>query len=245
MGLLPNRVADSDDNALQCSPAAAECVPGAVVEAFRLLPGSDARGSAHRCVVWIAGSLEAGAAGGRLGRSRVLDSYAYCALSGVVCAEHAGSGGYLCRCVFSLGAGLQHAGRGSATCTCDAVLYGGCALEGDGDCHPGHAGDDFRSGGISLRAARASTPVEGGGVAHGMCAAAAGVVRLALRENWIRFWKSRISQIQRGSKSFSTTLFRGFRSSHSAPDSTHEHVRACSVDDRGADAESSTRPGWP
>ena len=64
------------------------------------------------------------------------------------------------------------------------------------------------------------------------------VVWLAFRQDWIRLWKSGVSEIQRPSQLRASAILRCIRASPAAPDGAHEHVCAVAADHRRIDAES-------
>jgi hypothetical protein len=73
LGLLSHRLADSHHHADQRPSAAAQHLPGAVVEGFRLLSRGDARGGADGRGAGPAGGVAAGHAPGGRGLGRLLD----------------------------------------------------------------------------------------------------------------------------------------------------------------------------
>src|SRR5438876_1843197 len=133
MGFLSHWLADSGEHADQCTSAFAERLPRVVVEGLRVFSGSDTRGGADGGFAGAPGGVAAGATGCRVGTGGFLDGDLDGTLSHLVCAEHSGTRGYLCRGLHAVGPGVCTARPRSETPGRGFVVYGGGAMQGDRD----------------------------------------------------------------------------------------------------------------
>ncbi len=165
VGFFSHRFADSNLNGEQCASAVAEHLSGTVVEAVGFLSRSDAGGGADRRFAGTAGRVAAGAAADRLGDGGLLDSVA----DGDSIRSGLRRARWRMRIFLPRRAtlwGLVYAlpEAGSQTLACDALVHGGGAFEGNGDCDSTDAGGVGCRGGTSLAGTGAASLMARSGV---------------------------------------------------------------------------------
>ena len=190
-----------------------------------------------------AGGVAAGACGSMASRAvafwtRGADG----ALSHLVCAEHAGPCGHLCRGLHLVGTGLCAARSRSKAVGCGGVVYGGGAVEGDGDRDSAHAGGDARSSRDSARARRfgyARCGKRRPGSRAARCRWRRGT-RWHYAKTGFLFGNPEFLRYNAQANAGAGAGSGGVRPSHAAPDGAHEHVCADAADDCCADAAAAT-----
>jgi hypothetical protein len=119
------------------------------------------------------------------------------ALPHLVCAEHAGPRGHLCRRLHAVGAGLRAAGAGPQALGRGAVVCRRRAVKETAIAIPLTLAAGEPGGGLRVRPPARFRLLARGGVARELRAAAGRLVRLALRQDRISLRQSRVSALQR------------------------------------------------